>query len=191
MEAKPGAKRNRFLVKNPENADLNQYWYSQATIEAIAAEVAEVGSAGTAFLSTPSIFFSLDKDLRAKCKVFDMDTKWAKNPGFVLYDFTRPEDIPQDVRGTFDMVVADPPFITEQVWENYAAATKMLLRPGGAGLVLCSTISENASFMKELLGAKPCKFKPSIPNLVYQYSLYVNYESDRLGAANPEIPADV
>ena len=37
-----------------------------------AAEVAEVGSAGTAFLSTPSIFFSLDKDLRAKCKVFDV-----------------------------------------------------------------------------------------------------------------------
>ena len=44
-----------------------------------------------------------------------MDTKWAKDPGFVLYDFTRPEDIPQDVRGTFDMVVADPPFITEEV----------------------------------------------------------------------------
>lgn len=37
-----------------------------------AAEVAEHGSGGTAFLSTPSIFFSLDKDLRAKCKVFDV-----------------------------------------------------------------------------------------------------------------------
>lgn len=37
-----------------------------------AAEVAEFGSGGTAFLSTPSIFFSLDKDLRAKCKVFDV-----------------------------------------------------------------------------------------------------------------------
>lgn len=36
------------------------------------AEVAEFGSGGTAFLSTPSIFFSLDKDLRAKCKVFDV-----------------------------------------------------------------------------------------------------------------------
>ena len=81
--------------------------------------------------------------------------------------------------------------IKKQVWEKYAAATKMLLRPGGPGLVLCSTISENASFMKELLGATPCEFKPSIPNLVYQYSLYVNYDSDRLGAANPEIPVDL
>ena len=33
----------------------------------------------------------------------------------MLYDFTKPEDIPQDLRGTFDMVVADPPFITRQV----------------------------------------------------------------------------
>lgn len=44
--------------------------------------------------------------------------------------------------------------------------------------------------MQELLGANPCKFKPSIPNLVYQYSLYVNYESHRLSAENPEIPAE-
>ena len=47
--------------------------------------------------------------------VIQLDTKWAKDPEFVLYDFTRPEDIPQDVRGKFDMVVADPPFITRQV----------------------------------------------------------------------------
>lgn len=33
----------------------------------------------------------------------------------MLYDFTKPEDIPQDVQGKFDMVVADPPFITRQV----------------------------------------------------------------------------
>lgn len=77
-----------------------------------------------------------------------------------------------------------------KVWESYTVAAKLLLRPEGAGLVLCSTISENAPFMQELLGAKPCEFKPSIPNLVYQYSLYVNYDSKRLGAANPEIPSE-
>lgn len=53
--------------------------------------------------------------------------------------------------------------------------------------MLCSTIGENAEFMEELLGAVPRAFKPSIPHLVYQYSLYTNYESDRLSASNPEI----
>lgn len=39
--------------------------------------MAEFGSGGTAFLSTPSIFFSLAKDLRAKCKVFDVRPEYT------------------------------------------------------------------------------------------------------------------
>jgi len=30
---KPG---NKFIMKNPENADFNQYWYSPKTIEILA-----------------------------------------------------------------------------------------------------------------------------------------------------------
>lgn len=32
----------------------------------------------------------------------------------------------------------------------------------------------------ELIGAKIQKFRPLIPNLVYQYSMYSNYECDKL-----------
>lgn len=46
--------------------------------------------------------------------VVQLDTKWAKDPGFVLYDYTKPQDIPETLRGTFDMVVVDPPFVTRQ-----------------------------------------------------------------------------
>ncbi|CAN0049718.1 unnamed protein product, partial [Discosporangium mesarthrocarpum] len=119
-----------------QNGDLNQYWYSKDTIEAIAGgindcpprqetlsadstnparEVADFGSHGTAFLSTPSVYFSLGDGLRAKCKVFDLDTKWEKDPGFVQFDYAHPENIPVELRGTFQMVVVDPPFITRQV----------------------------------------------------------------------------
>ena len=85
------------------------------------------------------------------------------------------------------MVVIDPPFITREVWEQYTKASELLLKPEG-GLVLGSTIDENKEFMKELLGCSPQKFRPSIPNLVYQYSLYANYESEELNTPNPEIP---
>jgi len=30
-------------------------------------------------------------------------------------------------------------------------------------------------------------FRPSIPNLVYQYSFYVNYEDEACNVKNPEI----
>ena len=115
-----------------------------------------------------------------------MDSKWEKDPGFVMYDFNKLEELDSSLHGTFAMVVIDPPFIIRDVWQKYTEAAKLLLRPGG--LVLASTIPENAEFMLELLDVKPQVFKPSIPNLVYQYVLYTSYPSDNLSKPNPEIP---
>jgi Probable N6-adenine methyltransferase len=55
-----------------------------------------------------------------------MDTKWERDPGFVLYDFNRPEDIPAELHGTFAMVVIDPPFIIKDVWEKYTKVSGLL-----------------------------------------------------------------
>ena len=114
--------------------------------------------------------------------------------------------------------VIDPPFITREVWEKYAVATRMLLKEGGK--ILASTIQENKDMMAELLGLTPQRFLPSIPHLarhplctkatllqpsraqafcsahpavraqVYQYCMYTNYESQLLSQCNPEIPPD-
>ena len=89
------------------------------------------------------------------------------------------------------MVVCDPPFITREVWEKYTAAVKILL-PSDAdgkpmGNIFCSTIDENKDFMKELLDVDPIAFRPSIPNLVYQYSFYVNFKHPDQDEKNPEI----
>ena len=95
--------------------------------------------------------------------------------------------MPEELHGKFTMVVIDPPFITREVWEKYTQAARILLKPEG-GLVLGSTIDENEAFMQELLGCQKKAFRPSIPNLVYQYSLYANFESEGLNNPNPEIP---
>ena len=42
--------------------------------------------------------------------------------------------------------------------------------------------------MKELLDVEPMVFRPSIPNLVYQYSFYTNYTDEAQMEKNPEIP---
>ena len=41
--------------------------------------------------------------------------------------------------------------------------------------------------MKELLDVEPQTFRPSIPNLVYQYCLYTSYPSEGLDCVNEEI----
>ena len=55
------------------------------------------------------------------------------------------------------------------------------------GKILGSSIDENEKMLDDLLGMKRVTFRPSIPHLVYQYSLYANYEDSELNKVNPEI----
>jgi len=61
----------RHLALSCQNGDLNQYWFSPPTIQAMVDEV-EAGGGKAAFLSTPSVYFSVSKATRASCKVFDV-----------------------------------------------------------------------------------------------------------------------
>jgi hypothetical protein len=69
--------------------------------------------------------------------------------------------------------VIDPPFIVQDVWKKYAETAELLLKPGNdengvpLGKVVLTTVIENADLLKEILGASPTAFQPSIPNLVY------------------------
>lgn len=58
------------------------------------------------------------------------DTVWSDDRGYVKYDFNAAEVIPAEHLGTFDLVVIDPPFITEEVWRKYAVTAQLLLRKG-------------------------------------------------------------
>jgi hypothetical protein len=140
----------------------------------------------TAFISTPSLYFSVAKSVRAKSKVFDLDPRWFKDPGFVHYDFREPLKIPAELQHSFDLVVVDPPFVTRDAWEKYAETVKFVLRPGGK--IILTTLAESKDMMAEILGVRPNVFKPSIPHLVYQYDLYSNFDSPRFAISNPEIP---
>jgi len=175
---------NEFLKETGERSDLNQYWYSRPTIDALVAEIVQSGGSA-ALVSTPSVYFSLPEDARQRCKVLDYDRQWESDPGYVFYDFNAPVDLPPELRGAFDFVLVDPPFITHEVWTKYAETTRFLVREGGR--ILCTTINENDGMMQELLGTTPVLFRPSIPNLVYQYSVYTNYSSEGLARLNPEI----
>lgn len=183
-----------FLKDNVEDGDFNQYWYSPRTIARIVEDLTvQAGEDKViAFLSTPSLYFSMPDDIRARSFVLDFDKKWAADRGFVFYDFNAPTELPASLLGKCDILVIDPPFITHEVWRKYVETTR-LLSPSAAdgtmtGKVLGTTVIENASLLHDLLGASPTAFQPSIPNLVYQYNLFTNYPSAVFDVKNPEIP---
>jgi len=183
-----------FLECTPEDSQFNQYWYSKPTIQCLCEAIVEVAAGKKiAFLSTPSLYFALPVTERKNCSLFEFDKNWAKDPGFEFFNFEDCEAINPALQHSFDMVVVDPPFITRDVWEKYAFATKKLLKAtsiGGndeVGSVLATTVAENIPIMNELFQARPNVFKPNIPNLVYQYNVYTNFDCKALSKVNPEI----
>jgi len=181
---------NNFLRQTGENRDLNQYWYSKNTIEILCNAITEglsiSNGSRVAFLSTPSLFFSLSSKERENCALFDFDTSWESYSGYQFYDYNDPTNVNESCQGAFDLIVIDPPFISGSVWENYAITAKLLMK-GGRAQVIATTVEENAILMKEMFGCKPATFRPSIPNLVYQYSVFTNFSCLALSDKNSEL----
>ena len=105
------SKDNKFLKRTPENADFNQYWYSEKTIHFILNQVQKHGNK-IGLISTPSIFFSLPKEIQDKSYLFDIDDALiSKHKNGRKYDFnwTNYDEKFSDLKGTFDFIVIDPP----------------------------------------------------------------------------------
>ena len=97
------------------------------------------------------------------------DTVWQNDAGYVYYDFNKPEALDPDLKGKFDLIVIDPPFLAHEVWRQYAKTARFLLKHDPKnptttensnansirrkGLVLGTTASENKDLMMELFGA--------------------------------------
>jgi hypothetical protein len=74
-----GSLPNEFLQQTTENRELNQYWYSKKTIDILCNAIRESclisGGKRVAFLSTPSLFFSVPDEEREGCVLFDVSSK--------------------------------------------------------------------------------------------------------------------
>jgi len=84
------------------------------------------------------------------------------------------------------VIVIDPPFISQSVWENYATTAALLGVKDGAHII-CTTVEQNEGLMERLFKSKVMNFQPSIPKLIYQYNTYANFQSATLSTINPEL----
>jgi len=123
-----------------EDWQLSQFWYTESTALALAREaLAAAGDGGRiACVSCPTLYKAvvdtLNKEaameaaaasdssatsspsLPPRAVVLEFDRRFAKwGRDFVFYDYQDPSvpDLPVEWRGAFDVVVCDPPFLTE------------------------------------------------------------------------------
>lgn len=176
-----------FNETHPENPAFNQYWYDSFTVDAIVEELSDLVRVSEeegnlpvriAFLSTPSIFHAACKrGLNKNCFLFEFDPELLveNDPHYIQFDF-RSLEFDQEIIESFHVFVIDPPFISTEVIDAYAEAYR-ILRTNDDAEVIITSIAENEPVLRAAFGHRmtSAPFKPTIPNLVYQYSLFVNY----------------
>lgn len=71
--------------------------------------------------------------------LFEYDQRFAKyGSDFILYDYKLPLDLPKDLAGSYDLVIADPPFLSDECLTKTAVTIKFL---GKQKIVLCTGIA--------------------------------------------------
>ena len=190
---------------------LNQYWYSRATIEALVGEIEAHAQAGqrVGFLSTPSLYFALaSPSVQRRSTLFEFDERWAEDAravggaaAFRFFDYNAPQPLEQ-WRGTYDLLVIDPPFIDRKVWHAYIAAATALL--SATGELLLTTVSEREDELARLVAAMPQasgrpagwglvrhKFEPINEGCAHRFCVFSTWSNTpRLDSSNSEpLPA--
>lgn len=69
-------------------------------------------------------------------KLFEYDDRFAVHGSdFIFYDYKSPLSIPRELASSFDLVIADPPFLSEECLTKTAVTIKFLMKEK---IILCT-----------------------------------------------------
>lgn len=171
-----------------EDWGLSQFWYSPETATAVAEEVLHLCNDGSrpsvACIACPTLFAYLkkmDPDVSARLLEYDKRFEQYGND-FTFYDYNEPEDLPQEMKHGYQIIVADPPYLSKECLEKVVQTISFLAQSGKFYLLLL-TGEVQAEKAAELLEARPCGFRPiHSSKLGNEFRLFTNYDpGQRLG----------
>uniref|UniRef100_A0ABI7Z0K4 EEF1A lysine methyltransferase 1 n=1 Tax=Felis catus TaxID=9685 RepID=A0ABI7Z0K4_FELCA len=172
--------REKTSNSGSPHKQLSQFWYSQETALRLAKEaIAAAGECGRiACVSAPSVYQKLRELHREDFSIyiFEYDKRFAiYGEEFIFYDYNNPLDLPEKVAAhSFDIVIADPPYLSEECLRKMSETIKYLTR----GKILLCTGAVMEEEAAKLLGVKMCKFIPKhTRTLGNEFRCYVNYDS--------------
>jgi hypothetical protein len=169
-----------------EDWQLSQFWYSDTTADALAREMISETKPGSrlACLSCPSTYFATkrpefkDSIVKRSIRVLEFDRRFASAAGedFVFYDYKNPLGLPESLKGSFDYLMVDPPFLSDECWARTAETVKWLAAPGAK--IACCTGAIMADKVFAELGCKESRFHPQHRGgLANEFRCFVSYIS--------------
>jgi len=180
----------RDLIENGEDISwkedwqLSQFWYSEETANILANVVINSVENGgrIACISAPTLYracVKLENSKNVDFDLFEYDKRFAAYGNkFHFYDYKSPLDVNRDLREKFDLVFADPPFLSEECLTKTMVTVKFLTKEKGK-IVLC-TGAVMASLANRLANLNVCKFEPVHENsLSNPFQCFANYDFDQ------------
>ncbi|KAI8345826.1 putative N6-adenine methyltransferase-domain-containing protein [Mortierella sp. GBAus27b] len=168
-----------------EDWQLSQFWYDEATSEKLAREILDNTDANSIVccISSPTAYvklMSMDPPNTNNLFLFEFDTRFdVYGRHFIHYDYSKPLEfrLAEELKGSVDMIVVDPPFLSEECLTKTLQTVRSLLKEGGK-VVLCTGLVM-AKIAKED-GLELTTFHPGHQNgLSNDFRCYVNYKSNQ------------
>lgn len=79
---------------------------------------------------------------------------------------------------SFDLIIADPPFLSEECLDKTSTIVKRLVKDNG--LIILNTGSVQREFAEKLLSLKESTYKPlHANNLANEFSSFANFDMDK------------
>ncbi|WZZ49464.1 hypothetical protein YC2023_049571 [Brassica napus] len=113
----------------------------------------------------------LKKDPSLQVQLLEYDMRFERyGSEFTYYDYNEPEDLPLDLKHCFNIIVADPPYLSKECLERVTQTVSFMASPVDSLLLLLTAerycyylFARNVQryMAAELLGVRPCVFKAS------------------------------
>lgn len=165
-----------------ENWGLLQFWYTDATADAIADALLDglTNDSVVCVVSAPLAYAAFHRRASLPTEhlyLLEYDQRFELLAGdkFVAYDLNKPLELPSHLLGKADAVLVDPPYLEQECQANMAATVKALARPG------CKVISSTGERMRAVVerefGLRMTTYEVAHRGLKNEFRCYANFEN--------------
>lgn len=179
-----------------EDWNASQFWYTDETARTLARQLLDgvTADSAIAIVSAPSVYIALrnilsedDSIARPRLCLLEYDKRFEVfGDDFVLYDFQQPLRLPSQLKGKFDRIICDPPFLSDDCQTKTALTVRFLARSWsatqnveGVRLISCTGERMEAVITKlyAKVGVRTTTFEPEhSKGLSNEFRCYANFE---------------
>ncbi|KAJ1423319.1 DNA methylase, N-6 adenine-specific, conserved site [Sesbania bispinosa] len=170
QQSHPVADSNAEVALVSEDWRLSQFWYNTETAKTIAEEVLTLCDgvdSRVACIACPTLYaylkvvenlniifgawikflhLDIQMDPNVSVQLLEYDKRFEQyGSDFTFYDYNHPEELPSELKHSFKVIVADPPYLSKECLEKVAETISLLIQPGESFLLLLTGLSTPAN----------------------------------------------